>query len=560
MLESLHVKNIALIEETEVNFTKGLNMLTGETGAGKSLIIGSIQLALGAKADKGLIRNGAEYALVELIFSLTAHQEEKLKELEIYPEEGMLYLQRRIMPTKSVCKINGEMANGHILKEVASILLDMHGQHEHQSLLKKQKHFEILNSFCGHEMKDLMDEMSMKHQAVKGLEKELGELDELDSNRDKEFSLAQFECNEIEEAGLVSGEDELLEQKYRRMTYAKRIAEAASIAQNCIGGMEMENASAMTDRALKELHSVQEYDPELGESIENLSAASELLSEVSHSLLNYLEKTEFSQEEFIETENRLNTLNHLKSKYGDTLEQIFAYQTERQAFLDKLEDLAAYREKLQSDLQKKKEEQEKLAKKISKIRKEHALKLQEMMKQALLDLNFLEVQFEIAVVSDLDKINQTGFDEVEFLISLNPGESLKGLGTVASGGELSRIMLALKTVLAKNDEIETLVFDEIDAGISGKTAWKVSEKLAILGMEHQVICITHLPQIAAMADTHFRIQKDVKNGATTTTLQNLDETEMIGELARMLGSDTVTEAVLQNAKELKKMADDTKQY
>lgn len=560
MLESLRVKNLALIDETEIFFTKGLNILTGETGAGKSLIIGSIQLALGGKADKGLIRNGAEFALVELAFSVTKEQGRRLETLDIYPEDGMISLQRRIMPAKSVCRINGEMIGKQSLKEAADILLDMHGQNDNQLLLKKQKHLEILNEYCREELSGLFPKMKESHGRVLELARSLKEAEGLEKDRDKETALAQFECQEIEEAALVPGEDEKLEQNYRRMNHARKIGEAVAAAQASLGSLDGENAVTMIDYALRELYRVQEYDGLLTDKTDKLAAARELIGEVSRSLADYMDSMEFSEAEYVETETRLNLVNRLKDKYGRTIPDVLEYQKKQQELLQKLSDIATYRESLTGKLQEERSLLLKYAKKASEIRKKGAADLQRQMEQALMDLNFLDVQFEIRVTEDEEHISADGYDNVEFLISMNPGEERKPLADIASGGELSRIMLALKTVLAGQDAVETLVFDEIDAGISGKTAWKVSEKLAVLGKEHQVICITHLPQIAAMADTHFLIQKNVQNERTTTSLFRLSGEEMVQELARLLGSDMVTDAVLSNAKELKKMADETKQY
>lgn len=560
MLESLRVKNLALIDETEVCFTKGLNIITGETGAGKSLVIGSIQLALGARGDKTLIRKGADYALVELVFSVTEEETQKLEALEIYPEEGVVSLQRRIMPAKSVCRINGEMVGGQSLKEAAGILIDMHGQHDSQFLLKKQKHLEFLDDYCGDEIEGIGDSVKSCYESYKKLQRELDEAEELEGNKDKEISLAQFECKEIEEAAIIPGEDEELEKKYRRMLNARKIGEAVHNAHTLIGGLDFENAYSLTDKALKELHTATMFDDSLSNLIDNLQNASELLKETSHELGRYLDGMDFSEAEYVQTENRLNILNHLKDKYGNSLEAVLEYQSKQEEMLQKLQDLASYRERLKEDVTKQKIKLLKEAAKLSKIRKKNAEILKEEMKKALIDLNFLMVDFDVRVMSDEDKVSAMGYDDVEFLISLNPGEALKPIAGVASGGELSRIMLALKTVLAKQDHVGTLVFDEIDAGISGKTAWKVSEKLAVLGREHQVICITHLPQIAAMADTHFLITKSATQQVTTTDLKALERDEMVNELARLLGGEELTDAVKNNAIELKKMADDTKQY
>jgi DNA repair protein RecN (Recombination protein N) len=560
MLESLRVKNLALIDETEVCFSKGLNILTGETGAGKSLVIGSVKLALGGKADRSFIRNGADHALVELVFSVTKEQEKALKELEVYPEDGMLSIQRRIMPAKSVCRINGEMIGSQTLREAAGILLDIHGQHDNQSLLKKQKHLGILDAYCAKELGEEPKSVKEQYLTLKALEEELVEAESLEKDSGKEIALAEFECKEIEEAGIKPGEDEMLEAKFRKMNHARKIGEAVKNAASCIGGLDMENASTMTDRALRELHSVTEYDAAFADMTEELQAAREILNDVNHDLIRYMDGIEFSETDYMETESRLNLINRLKDKYGQTLEEIQKYQEERTAFLEKVQDISAYRDKLKNDIERQRQVFLTHAKKVSDIRKKRAAVLEKEISRALVELNFLQVEFRIRIETDENRAGITGMDDVEFVISLNPGEKPRSLGDVASGGELSRIMLALKTVFAKQDQIQTLIFDEIDAGISGKTAWKVSEKLAVLGRDHQVICITHLPQIAAMADSHFLIQKSANENQTTTELITLERDEMIRELARMLGGEELTEAVINNAAELKKMADETKQY
>ncbi len=551
MLISLHVKNLALIKETEVNFKEGLNILSGETGAGKSIIIGSINLALGARADKDMIRTGAEYALVELVFQITDEDMlSQIKELEIPVEEdGIIIIQRKIQPTRSICKICGETATTKQLKELSELLIDIHGQHEHQSLLYKKNHLSILDSFAGDELLAVKNELKKTYHIYNELQKELNSFDADEGVMAKELSLAEFEYQEIEDAKLVIGEDEELETAYRRMTNSRQIVEAASKAYQMTGSGDEQTAADAVGRAVRELHSIEEYDSKAAELVSELANIDNLLSDFNRSIAEYLSDMEFDGQIFADTEERLNLLNHLKLKYGGTIEKVLEYQKEVEEKIEKLRNADAYKLALQSKLKNTTDELQKLCMKASGIRLKEAKKLSSDMVKALTDLNFLEVQFEIQV-RQKEEYSSSGFDDVEFMISTNPGEPLKSLGNVASGGELSRIMLAIKTVLASRDKIPTMIFDEIDTGISGKTAWKVSEKLGALSAGHQIICITHLPQIAAMADHHFRIAKQAVDNATVTGITRLEDSEVIEELARLLGGEEITDTVRENAKEL----------
>ena len=566
MLISLHVKNLALIKETEVNFKEGLNILSGETGAGKSIIIGSMNLALGARADKDMIRTGAEYALVELVFQVTDEDMlSTIKRLEIPVEEdGIIIIQRKIQPTRSICKICGETATTKQLKELSELLIDIHGQHEHQSLLYKKNHLSILDSFAGEDLASVKNKIKKVYHAYNELQKELESFGADESVKAKELSLAEFEYQEIEDARLVVGEDEDLETSYRRMSNSRQIVEAASRAYQLTGSGDEQTAADAVGRAVRELHSIEEYDAKATELAAELANIDNLLSDFNRSIAEYLSDMEFSKEEtsedgqvFADTEERLNLLNHLKLKYGGTIEKVLEYQKTVEEKIEKLRNADAYKLELQIKLKEATEELQKLCQKASSIRAKEAKKLSSDMIKALTDLNFLEVQFEIQV-RQKEEYSSSGFDDVEFMISTNPGEPLKSLGNVASGGELSRIMLAIKTVLASRDKIPTMIFDEIDTGISGKTAWKVSEKLGALSGGHQIICITHLPQIAAMADQHFRIAKQAVDNATVTGITQLEADEVVEELARLLGGEEITDAVRENAKELLQKAADKK--
>ncbi len=558
MLESLHVKNLALIDEVEIDFFKGLNILTGETGAGKSIIIGSVNLALGAKADKEYIRTGAEYALVELVFSLNEGQKKILKEMGFPAEDDTLLLQRKIMAGRSVCKVNGETATTAQIRSLSGFLLDMYGQHEHQSLLKPSKHKEMLDSYAGDPMRELKDRLSDLYESYKKLEEEFsaGQMDE--NTRSREAELLSFEVNEIEAASLTRGEDEELERSYRRMNNAKRMKEAVYTANSLTGYEGDTSAGEAIGRALRELRNVCGYDEEIEPLISQLTDIDNLLNDFNRAMADYRESLEFDEEEFLQTEERLNILNHLKGRYGATIEDVLkAYQEKK----DRLKKLESYDEYLEGLSQKIREEKAKLlsvCSEISALRKKTAVSLSEKLTKAMKDLNFADVDFSIDIVPDEEHFTQEGYDRITFMISTNPGEKKKPLADVASGGELSRIMLAFKTVFADEEGTDTLIFDEIDTGISGKTAWKVSEKLGRLSGEHQIICITHLPQIAAMADSHFLIEKQVEQERTITRIKRLDEEESLRELARLLGSGSVTKAVLSNACEMREMAQKSK--
>ena len=557
MLRNLHVKNLALIDEMEVEFEEGLNVLTGETGAGKSLIIGSINMALGQKVPKEMIKEGADYALVELIFEVKSEDTiRRLQEMDIFPEDGMVIMSRKITGGRSVAKINSESISAAKVKEAAQLLIDIHGQHEHQSLTGKKMQLALLDDYAKEETQKVKAEVKKRYEEYSSILKELEEKDIDKEQQQRELSFLEFEIQELEDACLREGEDEELEKTYRKMLNGKKIAEACGAAYR-LTSENGESASDQIGRALREISAVISCDAELQPLEEQLEQLDGLLNDFNRDMSSYLSGLEFEEEDFYETEKRLDELNHLKSKYGDTIEKVLEAKEEKIQRRDELLDYDAYLNQLKEQKKASEEALEKASKKLSKIRKKYAKELCRQVTEHLLDLNFetvdLSMEFE-----QTTHFTSNGYDEVEFLISTNPGETPKPLGKIASGGELSRIMLALKTVLANNDEIETLIFDEIDTGISGRTAQKVSEKMDLIGRNHQVICITHLPQIAAMADTHFLIEKTVESGRTTSKIHRLPQEESVAELARMLGGVSITETVLENAKEMKELAAKTK--
>ena len=560
MLTHLHVKNLALIREAEIDFTEGLNILTGETGAGKSIVIGSVSLALGGRVAKDMVRPGADYGLAELVFLVNRKkQREKLLELGITPEDDTVIISRKILEGRSINKINGETVTLSQLKEAAALLIDIHGQHEHQSLLQKKKHLEILDEFAKEELEPVKEKLAAAYREWKDLKKTLSEAQMDEESRLREISLLEFETDEIEKAELTEGEDEELERRYRRMTNGRRLLEAAGNAYALTGYEEETGAGTAVGRAVRELQSVLSLeDEELSALASQLSDVDGLLNDFNRELSDYLTSLEFDEREFTETEERLNQLNYLKSRYGHTIGEILAYQQKQQERLAALQDYDRYLQELEGRLCQAERELGELCERASEIRKRFAEVLCGKIREHLQDLNFLNVEFEMSF-EELPEYTAQGRDSAEFLISTNPGEPLRPLMKIASGGELSRIMLAIKTVLADRDEIDAVIFDEIDVGISGRTAQKVSEKMMLIGRTRQVICITHLAQIAAMADSHYRIEKTVEDGGTRTQIRRLDERESVEELARILGGAEITDAVLQNAGEMRTLAQEKKQ-
>ncbi|MCR4891663.1 MAG: DNA repair protein RecN [Lachnospiraceae bacterium] len=555
MLISLQVSNLALIEAAEVEFGQGLNVFSGETGAGKSLVIGSVNLALGGRAHGGIQRNPDKPAIIELVFSLSREEDrEKLRELDLpIEEDGLVIIRRQIREGRSTTKLNGSTITGSQLKAAAGILLDIHGQHEHQSLLYAKNHLLILDRYSGTETERLLSDYKDKYHLYKKLEKELSESEKDESERIREMDLLSYEVKEIEDANIREGEDEELEERFRFMNHARKIAEAANEAGAFMGGDE--SAGELTARAVRAMGAVAEYDKKADDLYQELIQIDTLISDFRRDMESYLSDLTFSEQEFREITDRLDRLNGLKLKYGNTLTQVLAAVEERKERLSVLENFDAYRSQLKEKAEKARKDLDLAAERLSERRRECALELGKRLKEALVGLNFQTVEFEIQVSTTPGTYLENGVDTVDFLISTNPGEPMRPLSDVASGGELSRIMLALKTVLADTDGIETLIFDEIDTGISGRTAQRVSESLLKLSGRHQVILITHLPQIAAMADHHFLIEKGVHDGRTETRIGELDRPEMIRELSRLLSGAEVTERVLENAEEMKGLAE-----
>jgi len=558
MLLELHVKNFALIDEASLNFREHLNILTGETGSGKSILIGSVNAALGGKVSKDIVREGADSATVELVFESDSEQaEEVLRKYELPEDNGQYIITRRIQNTgRSVIKINGESASQNAVKELAECLLDIHGQHEHQSLLYKKNHLLMLDHFAKQAEKDILPGLKEAYDTYVSCRKTL-ENETLDPvSRKREIELLEFESNEIRNACLKVGEEEELSARYRILSNSRNIIEAVS---NCheLTASGQGSASDNIGYALKALNRVSDLDERLqGFSLE-LSEIENLLNDLNRELSDYLNDAETDDEELKEVSDRLDLIHHLESRYGGNEEEILEVLAKNEEKLAKYADYDAYIAKLENQKLFAERKLSELSAELTKVRKSQAEVLEKKICEALSELNFEQTKFKIQI-SESGSYSAEGCDEVEFLISMNPGEPLQPLAKIASGGELSRIMLGIKSVLADKDSIDTLIFDEIDTGISGRTAQKVSERLAVIAAKHQVLCITHLPQIASMADAHYLIEKSTDGVRTQTLVSELSEETSIDEIARLLGGAKITESVLQNASEMKALAKEIK--
>ena len=552
MLEHLHIRNVALIKESEISFGDGLNILTGETGAGKSMIIDSLQFALGGRAGKDFLRHGEKQAAVEALFSVQSQAlTEKLAENGIAPEEdGTLLITRTLSEAgKSVCRINGSTVTVGMLKEIAEDMIDIYGQHEHQSLLNPVKHIRLLDRFCGAGFGEAMEEYKNSRQRLKDLEKQLTILIGDESQREQRMDMLLFQKEEIEAAELREGEEDALLEQKKRLSSMERLIRLTgeSITLLYDGDDRAPSACDQLGDALAKLQEAAEYDAALSPLADALADGYAAVEDCARELKREAEKQEADPEELERIEERLQLFYKLKRKYGGSIEAVLEFYEKA---VQELEFLSNSSEKA-AELSAKKAEEEKrlsaLAETLTARRRATAEQVEEQIETALHDMEMKHARFHIQIEEKADW-GADGKDKVEFLISANAGEPLKPLAKIASGGEMSRVMLALKTVLVDADEIGTFIFDEIDTGVSGRTARRVGEKMRFLGGKRQLLCITHLPQIAAMADNHFLIEKESDAGETVTRVTALDEEGAVREVARLMND--VTETTLAAAREL----------
>lgn len=552
MLTYLHVKNLAVVEDVEVWFGDKLNILTGETGVGKSVIIGSINMALGAKMGPDMIRAGASYALVEMAFSPSDREWELLKEFDILPEDSQLIISRKLVNGRSSCRVNGETVTVSALKKIAGILIDIHGQHDHQSLLYPEKHIDIVDRYAGDRALNVEAEVAGYYNEYCRVKREYEDMLISGDDRQRELDFLEYEISEIENANLAEGEEESLQEEYKRLNNSERILGAMSKVYGLTRSDNNAAASLIGD-ALMYINQVVTMDDKMSQYQLALTDIDSILADFNRDVSDYVNDYSFDAEEYSRIEERLDAIRRLYAKYGGTYELTMKHYEEICAKRDKYIDYDANLQSLKKRLEQSEDSLSQASKKLTDIRKDAVNSLKVLINDALLDLNFTADCFDIDIKSE-DRYSANGMDYIEFMISANQGEPARPLAKVASGGELSRIMLAIKSVLAESDDIHTLVFDEIDTGISGRTAQKVSEKLAQISRSHQVICITHLAQIASMADDHYVIEKKVNDGRTRTDIRKLNDSEITEELARILGGAAITDAVLDSAGEMKQLA------
>lgn len=554
MLLNLHVKNLAIIDEIEVDFAEGLDVLTGETGAGKSIIIGSINMAIGGKVPKDIIRKGADFALAELLFSVdTEEQKRYLEEHGITAEDNEVLISRKFTKGRGINRINGESVPVSVLKQAAAVLIDVHGQNEQQSLLYKREHMEIVDRYAREKMAGIDTEYAEAYSSYKKLIEQRDSENIPEEERLREISFMEYELEEIENAALVHGEEESLEDTYRRLSNASSVINGLGEIYSLTGSNANDTVSEKLAYSLRIIGKLCEYDDNINQFADQLSEIDSLVSDFNRDITSYMEDMETDSGELEKTEQRLDLVRKIKARFGATTASVNEYADKLRGKLERYRKYELYKAGLEEKIKKEEAKLKKLSDAMSDIRKKCAKVLEKEITQALADLNFLQVQFSIDI-RRLDGFTANGTDEIEFMLSANPGEDLKPIGMAASGGELSRIMLAVKAVLAEHDETSTLIFDEIDTGISGRTAQKVAEKMALIAKQHQVICISHLAQIAAMADAHYLIEKTSGGSHTSTQIRMLSGSEEVQELARILGGAQITEAVINSAEEMKELA------
>jgi len=563
MLSELNIKNFALINQLNIKLQPGFNVLTGETGAGKSIILDALDILMGARAYKEVIRTGESSAYIEALF----HPDKKdeidniLSENGVSSEDDMLLISREINEDgRNKGRINGQLVTVSLIQEIAPYLVDIHGQHEQQSLLDEDTHLMILDQYIKNDIKDLKADVRDYFSQIQSVKTKLNNIDIDEQSRARKVDLYQFQIDEIKKANLEKGEDESLFQEYKKLNNIEEIYALCGEIDSLINAEDY-NQEGMMDKVghyMKNLEEFTEYDDRLADFHQSLQNIYYELEELSFGLDDYISSVDFDQQRLKKVEERLDLINRLKRKYGDSIPEILEYKQELKEKLSELKNQEKIIEELNSKLEKLKDKYDKKAVKLSKIRKEQAKQFDKDMKAELKDLAMEKARLEV----DFKKSNRTkeGIDDVKFLISTNPGEELKPLSKIISGGELSRAMLAFKNIMADIDRVETIVFDEVDKGIGGKTAQKLAEKLYRISTKRQLICVSHLPQVASMGDNHYYInKKTTENKKTVTSIQKLNQKEIIEELARMLGGVKLTDTTKSHAREMLKMAKEKQQ-
>ncbi|SEF82608.1 DNA repair protein RecN (Recombination protein N) [Caloramator fervidus] len=559
MLLELNIKNFALIDEVDLKFSKGLNILTGETGAGKSIIIDSINFLLGEKQSKDIIRQGKDFAYVEGVFECT-----NLKLKEILQEAGIdvddvLIISREINSSgKSLSRVNGKTVTASFLKKIGKFIIDIHGQHEHQSLLDEDNYVHILDAFCNFELEPIKREYRYYFEKLNEIEKNIEDLRRDEQYKLQKLDILSFQIDEIERANLKIGEDEELTKRRNLLANSEKIySTLANVYERLYQKSEGYSAFDEISSSLSQLENIARFDEEFVKIKEDLEEVYYKLEDVIERIRDFKDKIEYNPEELNIIEERLDLISKLKRKYGNNIQDILNFYDKIKIEYENIQRSEEILEDLLKEHEKCLEILNDLAGKITNIRRETAKKLSEKIEYELRYLGLEKARFYVEVL-ELDKFFVNGKNAVNFLFCANPGEQLKKLNKVASGGEISRIMLAIKSVIAKVDEIPTLIFDEIDTGISGRAAQAVAEKMCLISKDHQILCVTHLPQIAVMADNHFMIKKILDEDTTKTIVKKLDDKERINEIARMVGGAIVTELTFKHANEMISIANQLK--
>ena len=560
MLSLLHIENIALIQSADIRFEPGFNVLTGETGAGKSIVIDSIGAVLGERTSRELIRTGAKSALVTAVFTQVPPLP-WLEENGFPTGEEELLLQRELQGDgRNVCRIDGKLVTVAQLRELGRQLLNIHGQHDGQQLLDPASHLGYLDQFGG--CQPLLESYQEAYRKWHDIRREMDKLQMDEAERSRRVDTLNYQIQELERAQLKAGEDEELSARRTLLRSAGRLMEAVQSAEFALSGDEdRDGACSLIAQAEGEVQGVSSISPELGELSEKLTALRCAADDAADTLRDLSRSFDFSPGELDQVEERLDLLYRLRKKYGPTVEDMLSYLDRCRKELDQIQYADDTLARLEKDLKKAQKEAARRGEVLSQARREAAGALQARVQEELRQLDMPKVQFQTEFTPKGGEagMDETGLDEVQFLMSANLGEALKPIQKVASGGELARIMLALKNVLAEGDQIGTLVFDEVDTGVSGRAAQKVAEKMAQVARGKQVLCVTHLPQIAAMADTHFSVQKGEREGRTYTRLERLDRAQRREELARLIGGASITPSLLESAEELLRQAEQQKQ-
>ncbi|WP_163194722.1 DNA repair protein RecN [Clostridium thermarum] len=560
MLLQMNIKNFALIEGLSLNFEEGFNVLTGETGAGKSILIDAINYVLGSKFNKDLIRTGESSTYVEAVFSLDNDNTKNiLRKMEIEFDDVVIISRESFSSGRSNIKVNGKSVILSTLREITETLIDIHGQHENVNLLNSSTHIHYLDGYSGSALHQLMVEYKEYYQRLSEINTKIESLKGKDEQSAKVASYLQFQLQEIEAAKLRRGEDVELEERAEVLTNAEKISSVLNYSYELLyNGMEgSTSVYDGLDNVIKELRSIQDkvkIAKKIGDSLEE---AYFNIEQNIGELRSVKDSYYYDLDELSEVNSRIYEIGKLKKKYGNTIEQILTYRDKLQKDLEEIINKDEIVNKLLEEKKKIEKKCMDLAEELHCVRNEYASVLEEKIKEQLSDIGMAKSVFRVQVDKD-NVLRNNGFDKVQFLISTNPGEPLKPLEKIASGGELSRIMLSLKTVFINRDMIPTVIFDEIDTGISGAIAQKVAEKMYLISCKHQVFCITHLPQIATMSDSHYRVYKEVIEDKTYTNVKRLSKEEKIEEISRMIGGIEVTNITVNNSKQLIQMADKLK--